>query len=65
MREAGESVSEFCNVTKTQLVMVGFEDGGRCPEPRNTDTLHLEALKGKETHSPLEPPKRNMALLTF
>ena len=32
------------------------EDGGRSHKPRNTSNAALEAGKGKETNSPLEPP---------
>ena len=50
-READE---ESNVTTEPRCFAAGFEDGGKDYRPRNAT---LEAGKGQETNSPLEPPK--------
>lgn len=61
-REAEKKLSEGCDERKTGLANAGFKDGRgpltkECGQP-------LNAGKGKEIDSILEPPERNSTLMT-
>ena len=50
--------------TEDRRNIAGSEHGRRGHGPREASRQALEAGKGKETDSPLEPPERNAALPT-
>lgn len=51
----GNAEREQCK--QIQLATASCEDGGRGHRPRNAPHGLLEAGKGKDTDSPLEPPE--------